>query len=237
MKEKEFTEHLISFGLTRQEAVIYHHLLQVGKQTGYETAKQTGVSRSNTYNALASLVEKGAAYVVEESARKYIPVGVEEFCENGIARLRREKEWLVLHTPGTSREEEGYITIEGQKHIQDKVERLLEKAEKRVYISCSAKRLTELEAPLQKLVESGKKVVIITDRPREFEGAAVYVTEEKGSRIGIITDSRYVLTGEYGEESGNTCLYSGQKNFVELFKNALANEIKLIQYMKGRQNE
>ena len=114
---------------------------------------------------------------------------------------------------------------------------MLEKAEKRVYISCSGKRLEELADPLQKLVKDGKKVVIITDRSLEFEGAAVYVTDEKGSRIGIITDSRYVLTGEYGEESGNTCLYSGQKNFVELFKNALANEIKLIQYMKGRQNE
>ena len=26
----------------------------------------------------------------------------------------------------------------------------------------------------------------------------------------------------------NTCLYSGQKNFVELYKTALANEIKLL---------
>ena len=26
----------------------------------------------------------------------------------------------------------------------------------------------------------------------------------------------------------NTCLYSGQKNFVELYKTALGNEIKLL---------
>ena len=44
----------------------------------------------------------------------------------------------------------------------------------------------------------------------------------------MIADSRYALSGEYGGENMNTCLYSGQKNFVELFKNALANEIQLI---------
>ena len=51
---------------------------------------------------------------------------------------------------------------------------------------------------------------------------------DRGMQIGVITDSRYVLTGEYGEGSINTCLYSGQKNFVELYKSALSNEIKLL---------
>ena len=49
-----------------------------------------------------------------------------------------------------------------------------------------------------------------------------------GLQVGVIADSKYVLTGEYGEGSMNTCLYSGQKNFVELYKTALANEIKLL---------
>ncbi len=55
----------------------------------------------------------------------------------------------------------------------------------------------------------------------------------RGMQIGVITDSRYVLTGEYGEGSINTCLYSGQKNFVELYKSALSNEIKLLAIREG----
>ena len=47
-------------------------------------------------------------------------------------------------------------------------------------------------------------------------------------QVGVIADSKYVLTGEYGEGSMNTCLYSVQKNLVELYKTALANEIKLL---------
>ena len=95
-----------------------------------------------------------------------------------------------------------------------------------------------MEEELQKLVRAGRKLVLITDRPYQLEGALVYVTEDKGDQIGLITDSRYVLSGEFGQGSMNNCLYSGQRNFVMLFKTALANEIELIKIRKGeKENE
>ena len=57
-------ERLVQFGLTRQEANIYLCLLQNKDLSGYEVSKITGISRSNVYGALASLVEKGAAYLL-----------------------------------------------------------------------------------------------------------------------------------------------------------------------------
>ena len=78
MEQNQYVEYLLHFGLTRQEALIYVELLVKGKQTGYEIAKETGISRSNVYSVLAALAEKGAAYVIEESAKRYIPVKVEE---------------------------------------------------------------------------------------------------------------------------------------------------------------
>ena len=65
----------------------------------------------------------------------------------------------------------------------------------------------------------------------------MYVTDAKENQIGLITDSRYVLSGEYGPGSMNTCLYSGQKNFVKIFKTALANEIELIKIRKGERKK
>ena len=88
MEQTSFTERLMKFGLTRQEASIYQCLLTEGKVTGYEVAKQTGISRSNAYNSLASMTEKGAAYLVEEaSTRKYVPVPLNEFCKNRIRKM------------------------------------------------------------------------------------------------------------------------------------------------------
>ena len=123
---------------------------------------------------------------------------------------------------------EGYITIEGADHILNKIRNILAQVDKRVYISCTRNYLLLIVRELQELMKAKKKVVIITDQPVTFENARVYVGESRGTQIGVIADSRYVLTGEYGEGSMNTCLYSGKKNFVELYKTALSNEIKLL---------
>ena len=227
MEESRLIEYLMHFGLSRQEALIYEQLLARGKQTGYEIARDTGISRSNAYTSLAALVEKGAAYLVEENAKKYIPVCPEEFCGNRIRRMEKEKKWLVEnltcetaeeegyitiegaeHIPA---EEEGYITIEGAEHIRDRVLNLLEKAEERVYLSCSSGCLDSLREELDRLVMNGKKLVLITDRPYQMGGALVYVTEDKGSQIGLIADSRYVLSGEFGQDSMNTPVFRTEK--------------------------
>ena len=65
-------ERLMEFGLTRHEASLYILLTLEGSLNGYEAAKQSGISRSNAYNALAGLVDKGAAYIQEEDTVRYI---------------------------------------------------------------------------------------------------------------------------------------------------------------------
>lgn len=233
MDESKAIEYLMHFGMSRQEATVYLRLIEAGKQTGYEIVRDTGISRSNVYASLAALVEKGAAYLVEEDAKRYIPVHVQEFCGNRIRRMEEERKWLDMNLTGEQKEEEGYVTIDGQEHISDKIHNLLANVEERVYCSCSGVCLEQLKGQLKELTEKGKKVVLVTDHPFELSGAIIYVTKEKGNQIGLITDSKYVLSGEYGQESRNTCVYSGQRNFVTLFKTALANEIELIKIREG----
>lgn len=229
MEQTPFVERLIGFGLTRQESNIYQCILAEGKTTGYEVAKLIGISRSNAYNSLASLTDKGAVWLVEEgTTRKYIPVPLDEFCKNRIRILEESKMWLTTHLPTEKKEVEGYISIEGNRHILDKLRNLLMSAENKVFISCTRNYLLLFIRELEELMKQKKKVVIITDRLVNISNAKVYLGEDRGVQIGLIVDSKYVLTGEYGEESLNTCLYSGQKNFVELYKRALANEIKLL---------
>ena len=128
-------EKLMLFGLTRQEATIYICLYQTGPLTGYEVAKDTGISRSNVYSALAGLVEKGAAYKMEAEANKYLAAPVEELCENRMRLLKEAEGYLRNNLLPVEEETEGYITIEGYRHIQDKIYAMLQKAEKRIYLS------------------------------------------------------------------------------------------------------
>lgn len=57
----------------------------------------------------------------------------------------------------------------------------------------------------------------------------IYQSRNRKNQIGIITDSSYVLTGELGKGKESTCLYSGQANFVQVFKDSMKNEIRLIE--------
>ncbi|MDD3360477.1 MAG: helix-turn-helix domain-containing protein [Hespellia sp.] len=228
MGNEQFIIELMNMGLTRQEAIIYCKLLECGKQTGYEIAKATGISRSNAYTTLSALVDKGAAYLIEESAKRYIPVAVEEFCDNYLHKIEKAKDWLLLNQPQIKQDEEGYITIDGLEHILNKAKTLVANLESRVYITGKPEFLNLLRPDLENAVNAKKKVVIVTDASFVLKGAKIYVSDDHGSQVGVIADSKFTLTGEWGNGSTNTCLYSGQKNLVTLFKNALANEIKLI---------
>jgi poly(A) polymerase len=82
---------------------------------------------------------------------------------------------------------------------------------------------------LEKLVVDKKKVVIITDKEPDLKDCSVYLSDSlMENQIRLIVDSKYVLTGDFEDNIDATCLYSGQKNFVSLFKDAMRNEIELI---------
>lgn len=233
MDTKQLTEYLMPFGLTRQESSVYLCLAQHGNLTGYETAKLTNISRSNAYSALSGLVDKGAAYTEEHTAVRYHAVGIEEFCSNKIRTLTEYKKILSEHMPKKKASEEGYLTITGDRHIQDKIKNMILASDHRIYLSMAAPSVKMFEAQLKELLSSGKKVVVITDEDLPLPNAIIYRTKSRGRQISVIADSISVLTGEFGKGDESICLYSGQKNFVQVLKDSMRNEIKLIQLWKG----
>lgn len=222
-------ELLTRFGLTKQEATVYRILLSEGALTGYETAKRTGISRSNIYTAFAGLVEKGAANLIEGKATHYVPVPPEEFCGNKIRELQEYKRQLLDSIPVPNRETDGYITVTGERHILNKMKNMLLEARARVYLSVSLEIADKVLSELTDAVARGLKVVVISDPPFRLEGAIVYHTEKKQKQIRLIADSASVLTGDIDNGESSTCLYSKKKNLVDLFKESLKNEIQLIE--------
>lgn len=218
---------LLHFGLTRQEAKVYVLLLTEGCLSGYEAAKRAGISRSNAYGALAGLVDKGAAYVLEEQSVRYEAVPVKEFCENKIHFLSETAKELERKIPKEMHQEEHYITIRGRRNVEDKIRNMLRQTKERVYLFGTMSTMAFFEQELQNLVERGCKVVLLTEGSFALEGAIIYHTVHDGNSIRLITDSSYALTGELREESQTACLYSANPNLVQLLKDALASEIQL----------
>jgi len=226
--EHSFTEYLKDFGLTGIEAQVYEALLRHGAMTGYEVSKETGISRSNVYSSLAGLTDKGAAYLSEGEAAKYIAVEVSKFTDHHLQDLKKKAELLKQMAPKEVEEKEGYITIKGTRHIKDKIRDLLTECELRVYVYAEAKVLKEFESELKNLVAAGKKLVILSNG-FSLEGAVNYETVPTEGQIRLIADSSYVLTGTLTGADEDTCLYSGQANLVAVMKEALKNKITLIE--------
>lgn len=243
-------DSLMNFGLTRQEANVYLYLYQNSQSTGYEIAKMIGISRSNVYNTLATLLEKGAIYSIEEgSSTKYVSVSIREFCENHFLHLQEDMEFLKKNIPILDRkEEDGYITIQGYINILDKLRVMIKKTEKRIYLSASYDIIKLYKKELLKLCEEEKKIVLIVnddsfqnmlelksffEEHNKKNGCIIYNKKERDAQFKFVSDSKYVLTGELTGSAMDTCLYSSQLNFVKFFKNALANEIQLIEIKNG----
>lgn len=223
------TEELLAFGLTRQEANLYLTLLSKGALSGYEAAKLTGISRSNTYNALAGLTEKGAAYVMEENVTRYCPVPFDEFSGNVIRHLQEKQQSLLPRLPERETEIQGYITIRGTGQIMDKLINLIQETKQRLYISVPDDIFTQIEPYLKQQISEEKLVVILSATPCLIEGAVCYVTSKGENQIRLIVDSTKVLTGRISSSENSTCLFSLNRNLVDIFKEMLKNEITLIE--------
>lgn len=241
MEENAVLDKLGMFGLTRQEAAIYLCLYRNGELTGYEVAKHTGISRSNVYSGLSGLADKGAAYLIEGNSSKYVAVPIETFCENKIRGLNREKKYLTENIPAMREKEVGYITITGSRNIYDKMIDMIKEAEKRIYFSASLAVIEEFKEEFLKVLDKRIKLVFITDGiPEEkafVNDAVCYAGAPRGNNIRMIIDSEYALTGEVTGKKDDTCLYTGQENFIKVFKEALRNEIRLIELTGGEKNE
>ena len=84
---------------------------------------------------------------------------------------------------------------------------------------------------LQELIDKGKKIVLLIDKQLDMpiDGSIVYVRDKADNQLRLIVDSTQVLTGEMTGAETDSALYCAQKNFVNVFKDSLRNEIRLIE--------
>jgi len=224
----DMVECLMKIGFTKHEAVLYLTLCKKGELTGYEASKISGIPRSNTYLALAGLVEKGGAYKIDGDPVNYAAVMPSELTANTRRQINEIIGYIEANVPVNTEENHPFITIAGKTHILNKLKNVIDQAGQRIYLSMTPEELENIKAELTCAVERGLKVVIITSPGFVLDGAVIYFNDKKPGQIRLIADTSHVITGEISGENKSTCLYSRNKNLVELIKDSLTNEIKLI---------
>jgi len=225
MSAPSFESALEALGCTRQEAVLYRSLLEHGGLNGYEAAKATGISRSNAYIALASLVDKGFADRIEGESTRYAAVAPADLAL--LLRRRHEDalEGLLRSAPPTRPAGTPFLDVSGRDRVLGKVRLLLDAAEDRVYLSASADDLDEIRHDLSRAASRGVRLTVLTTRAWHLERAVVLVRRSpRGLRL--IVDGRRVLTGELDATTA-ACVLSENAHLVSLIKDTLTHEIEL----------
>ncbi|HEX3027960.1 MAG TPA: helix-turn-helix domain-containing protein [Clostridia bacterium] len=224
----DILECLMKIGFTKHESMLYITLCKEGELTGYEASKISGIPRSNAYLALAGLVEKGGAYSIDSDAVRYMAVPATELVSNTRRQMEDVLKCIIENVPVKKPSTDPYITIAGRNHIINKMKNIINNAKERVYLSMSPAEISLVEKEISNAACRGLKVVVITSEPLKSEGVIFYLNNKQPGQIRLIADSSHVLTGEIGQNELPTCLYSGNKNLIELIKDSLTNEIKLI---------
>lgn len=213
-------------GFTKQEATLYMSLCKNGEMSGYELAKETGISRSNAYSSLSSLVEKGGAYLIQHKTKRYVAVPKEELFKNRRQELEENISYLEQHLSYNQPDHDPYITITGYENILQKITHIIEAATMRIYISGQKQDIESFKDTLDDAIQRGLKVVILSDEASSLSCTSYVSSEKDYTHFKLIVDTKEAISGTL---SPGQALYSMNQTFVGIIKDAFINEIQLIQ--------
>lgn len=226
---------LRKFGFTQQESLLYTTLLRHGAMTGYEAAKAAGISRSNAYAALSSLVEKGGAVVASGETSHYVPLPKQEL----LANLRRSTEatlaFLDASLPEEQQEETPYLNVSGLRNTEDKIRNMLLGAELRVYASLHSDNMALFRREFEACVGRGLKVVILSNADPAVTGCTFLKNQAGTGHVKLIADTSEVIAGQLEPGVSGRCLYSRNEHLVYLMREAILHEMELIRIREGKE--
>lgn len=230
---RQFIDAAQGLDLTGQEALVLEALLAHGDMSGYEVAKQVGISRSNAYHALASLTEKGFAYRSEGEASAYSALPPEDIAAIVRSRLETTVAIFLATAPARRTPPSPFLTVSGHDAIVERIVLMVDGARDRVYASMAREELELAGAALERASKRGIKVVIIGPKGPEIPGAKHYTRRKERGRLRLIADGALVLTGEL-TAAGGCCVYSANPQLVALIKDSLTDEMALSKAAGGQ---
>jgi len=130
------SEDLREFGLSNTEAKVYLALIELNNSQVGEITKKSGVNRTNVYDALERLIEKGlVSYVTENNKKVFEAVNPERF-----RLVVEEKQEKLLHLVkelnekcSKNKQEESATILRGKNGVKSVYEDML-KEKKPIYI-------------------------------------------------------------------------------------------------------
>lgn len=198
-------EHLMSLGLTEIESRCYIALYEKPHQSGYEVAKTIGVSRSNVYASLASLVQKGASVVSEEGkTRYYSAVPIKDLLAKLRMEFKQSSRYLRKELGKTQQAPYEFTNAYGHDNVIQVLRRTLGSAEHEI--------LAEIDPSDEAFFQE-----VFQDLDVSVE---IFPIDYNPSNFMFIIDGERVVTGTLDESLVPSIMTTRHPVLVERFKRA-----------------
>ncbi len=170
---KEMIDHLLELGLNKYEAKVYLTLITEGISTAKNVSDITGIPYGKVYEIINSLAKKCFTVILPSKPMKCQAVSPKEAIMTAKKNVHEKYEKLEEHI---TKELEPMFTeskkfiepkgvfwvINGRSNITKKIEELIKKSKKSIYIHCSANGLSRLVLHKEALEEAKNRGVEIS---------------------------------------------------------------------------
>lgn len=208
MSETTTVDALVALGLSQYEARAYVGLLRNGEQTGYALANSTSVPQPKVYETLRRLVRQGMAMQVGDKPAVFAAVPaddvlgrLEDVFQERLDVTRAEMGRLDAAVDGDA------VTpvwrLRSEHGVLDEAERLIGRAERKIYISGSSLELGALASSVSAAEERAVDIVLVHfgEQPFESSGAVFRHASTDGfvyphhqaRHLGVVVDSAAAL--------------------------------------------
>lgn len=192
-----------TIGFTEYEAKVYMQLLRSGAATAYEIAKESGVPRPNTYNALEMLTKRGSVQPVNENPRRYVATDPEKHLTSiGRSTMALCEALAVKLSEIEEADDVPYVwNVHGKLAMHEKIDSLINASRTTLWAKASSDVLRNHADALRSAAERGVEMLIVIygDNPDEFrftDKCHIYLHESNGVRIGT-ADNLFTLTVDH----------------------------------------
>jgi len=164
---EDMLKMLINLGFSRIESEIYIALLKESPLTGYKIAQLLSKSRSNVYQALRSLKNKGGIVELRtQKTKQYKVIPIENIYDERERQLLAEKKKVTAAFKKYKQKEEtdSIYNLDKINQVFTKANEMINRAEKIIFIDVQPMQLEKIKNSLEKAARRNVKIAILGSR-------------------------------------------------------------------------
>lgn len=233
------------FNFSKTEALVYMDLLANGHLTGYQIAKNIGLSRSSVYNALNTLYRRGVVFLLPGENNLFRALEPNVL----VPRLKREYEEAAkaleegLSHLEMPKQDGRFLNLEGKENILTKARELIRDANQDIFIN------TDFDPRLlaEVLISAGKRQVrcilfTFNEIQGQMEGVELYTHghnlqgDYPSTRLMLTVDMSKTLIASMEQENRYIGTFTENRLLSRIVSEHIHHDIYLLK-LKERHKE